>query len=252
MKVVRRADRLFQIIQILRRSTLPVTGAALAAELEVSTRTVYRDVAALMAQRVPITGEAGLGYLLAAAYDMPPLMLTPAELEAIVLGAQWVAGRGDSLLSPAARDVLAKISAAVPLHLRPFISEPSTSTEPPLDDMESVVDTATLRDAIRKRSKLRLRYDAEDGERTERIVWPVVLGYSDTRRVLIAWCELRQGFRHFRTDRIQAAECLDQPIGEPRGPLLRRWEAWRLAELARREQRPSNQQDTVRLPSGIA
>lgn len=78
---MRRAERLFQIIQILRRSTRPVTGAALAAELEVSTRTVYRDVADLMAQRVPITGEAGLGYLLAAEYDMPPLMLTPAELE---------------------------------------------------------------------------------------------------------------------------------------------------------------------------
>ena len=125
---MRRAERLFQIIQILRRSTLPVTGATLAAELEVSTRSVYRDVADLMAQRVPITGEAGLGYLLAVDYDMPPLMLTPAELEAIVLGAQWVAGRGDQLLSPAARDVLAKIATAVPTHLRPFIAEPSTST----------------------------------------------------------------------------------------------------------------------------
>ena len=120
---MRRAERLFQIIQILRRSIRPVTGAALAAELEVSTRTVYRDVADLMAQRVPITGEAGLGYLLAAEYDMPPLMLTPAELEAVALGAQWVAGRGDPLLSPAARDVLAKIAAAVPAHLRPFIAD---------------------------------------------------------------------------------------------------------------------------------
>lgn len=230
---MRRAERLFQIIQILRRSTLPVTGAALAAELEVSTRTVYRDVADLMAQRVPIAGEAGLGYLLATDYDMPPLMLTPAELEAIVLGAQWVAGRGDPLLSPAARDVLAKIAAAVPTHLRPFIAEPSTSAKPPLGDIAETVDTASLRDAIRKRVKLRLLYRAEGGERTERIVWPVVLGYSDARRVLIAWCELRQGFRHFRTDRMQAADPLDQPIGEPRGPLLRRWEAWRSAELGR-------------------
>ena len=98
---MRRADRLFQIIQLLRRSTRPVTGAALAADLEVSTRTLYRDIAALMAQRVPITGEAGPGYQLAAEYDMPPLMLTQVELEAIVLGAQWVAGRDDPLLSPA-------------------------------------------------------------------------------------------------------------------------------------------------------
>ena len=234
---MRRAERLFQIIQILRRSTLPVTGATLAAELEVSTRTVYRDVADLMAQRVPIAGEAGLGYLLAAEYDMPPLMLTPAELEAIVLGAQWVAGRGDQLLSPAARDVLAKIATAVPAHLRPFIAEPSTSTEPPLDAIKEVVETASLRDAIRKRLKLRLLYHAENRERTERTVWPVVLGYSDAKRVLVAWCELRQGFRHFRTDRIHAADILNEPIGEPRGPLLRRWEAWRSSELARRERR---------------
>ena len=120
-------------------------------------------------------------------------------------------------------------------YIRPFIAEPSTATEPSLNDMEKGVETADLRDAIRKRLKVRLQYCAENGERTERIVWPVVLGYSDTKRVLIAWCELRQGFRHFRTDRMQAAELLNQPIGEPRGPLLRRWEAWRSAELAKTE-----------------
>jgi len=101
---VRRADRLFQIIQILRRSTRPLTAAALAMELEVSKRTVYRDVADLVGQRVPIEGEAGLGYLLAAGYDMPPLMLTPDELEAVVLGAQWVSGHSDKALANAARD----------------------------------------------------------------------------------------------------------------------------------------------------
>src|ERR1700722_17728537 len=111
---MRRADRLFQIIQILRRSTHPVTAAALAEELEVSKRTVYRDVADLIGQRVPIDGEAGLGYLLASDYDMPPLMLTPDEIEAVMLGAQWVAGRSDKALCNAARDVMAKIAAVVP------------------------------------------------------------------------------------------------------------------------------------------
>ena len=99
---MRRADRLFQIIQILRRSTRPVTAAALAQELEVSKRTVYRDVADLIGQRVPVEGEAGLGYLLASDYDMPPLMLTPDEIEAVVLGAQSVAGRADKALAKAA------------------------------------------------------------------------------------------------------------------------------------------------------
>ncbi len=230
---MRRADRLFQIIQILRRSTLPVTAAALATELEVSTRTVYRDIADLMAQRVPITGEAGFGYLLAADYDMPPLMLTAAELEAIVLGAQWVTRRGDPLLSPAASDVLAKMATVIPAHLQPLVMEPSTGVAPRLDTVEDAVEMATLRDAIRSRVKLRLLYRAGDGEKTERTVWPVVLGYGEYYRLLIAWCELRQEFRRFRTDRMQAAVPLNQPISESRGSLHRRWKAWRAAELAR-------------------
>ena len=127
---MRRADRLFQIIQILRRSTRPVTAAALAEELEVSKRTVYRDVADLIGQRVPIEGEAGLGYLIASDYDMPPLMLTPDEIEAVMLGAQWVAGRSDKALANAARDVMAKIAAVVPERLRPFIVEPSVGVKP--------------------------------------------------------------------------------------------------------------------------
>ena len=205
----------------------------MAAELEVSTRTVYRDVADLMAQRVPITGEAGFGYLLAAEYDMPPLMLTPAELEAIVLGAQWVAGRGDPLLSPAASDVLAKIVTAVPPHLRSFVAEPSTGVQQRFDISVEMVDTAKLRDAIRAGLKLRLLYCAENGEQTERTIWPVVLGYSDTRRILIAWCEHRKSFRHFRTNRMHAADFLDQPIGESRNHLYRRWMVWRAVELAK-------------------
>ncbi|WP_419828290.1 helix-turn-helix transcriptional regulator [Sphingomonas sp.] len=116
---MRRADRLFQIIQILRRATRPVTAASLGRELEISLRTVYRDIADLIGRRVPIAGEAGLGSVLAEEYDMPPLMLTPAELEAIVLGAQRVALRGDRQLSPAARDVLVKIDAVVSNHLPP-------------------------------------------------------------------------------------------------------------------------------------
>ena len=167
---MRRADRLFQIIQILRRSTRPVTAAALAEELEISKRTVYRDVADLIGQRVPIEGEAGLGYLLAADYDMPPLMLTSDEIEAVMLGAQWVAGRSDKILSNAARDVVAKIAAVVPERLRPFIVEPSVGAKPTIREPEERVDTSMLRSAIRNGVKLRLRYRSEAGEETERTV----------------------------------------------------------------------------------
>jgi predicted DNA-binding transcriptional regulator YafY len=224
---MRRADRLFQIIQILRRSTRPVTAAALAEELEVSKRTVYRDVADLVGQRVPIEGEAGLGYLLASDYDMPPLMLTPDEIEAVALGAQWVAGRSDKVLSNAARDVIAKIAAVVPERLRAFIIEPSVGVKPPIVEPEESVDASNLRSAIRNGRKLRLRYRSEAGEETERTVWPVILGYAETSRLLVAWCELRRSFRHFRTDRMIEAEMLDEIIGLRQGELRRRWQRWR-------------------------
>jgi predicted DNA-binding transcriptional regulator YafY len=225
---MRRADRLFQIIQILRRSTRPVTAAALGQELEVSKRTVYRDVADLIGQRVPIGGEAGLGYLLASDYDMPPLMLTPDEIEAVMLGAQWVAGRSDKALCNAARDVMAKIAAVVPEHLRPLILEPSVGVKPMFTaPTKESVDPSRLRSAIREGRKLRLRYRSDAGEETERKVWPVILGYAETTRMLVAWCELRQGFRHFRTDRIAEAETLDESIGLRHGELRRRWRHWR-------------------------
>src|ERR1700751_5454783 len=127
---MRRADRLFQIIQALRRSIQPVTASQLAAELEVSQRSVYRDVADLIGQKVPIRGEAGIGYVLDRDFDMPPLMLTPDELEAAVLGAQWVADRGAAVLAGAARDLIVKIAAVVPERLRPFITQPSIGGPP--------------------------------------------------------------------------------------------------------------------------
>ncbi len=202
-------------------------------ELEVSIRTVYRDIAHLTGQRVPISGEAGVGYVLGGEYDMPPLALLPVELEAIVLGVQWVAAHGDKMLARAALDVLAKVAAVVPELLQPLINAPSTAAKQPLDVSQEGADTANLRAAIRTGTKLRLHYRDQQGELTERTVWPVVLGYSDITCMLIAWCELRQGFRHFRTDRIHAVEILDEQIEEPRYRLLQRWKAQRTSDLAK-------------------
>src|SRR3954466_1697815 len=125
---MRRAERLFQIIQILRRNRQPVTADAMASELETSKRSVYRDIAALIGQRAPIRGEAGLGYVLEAGFDLPPLMLTPDEIEAAVLGAQWVMARGDPGLARAAEDLVAKIGAAIPERLRPLVFNPAART----------------------------------------------------------------------------------------------------------------------------
>src|SRR5271165_3509291 len=142
---MRRADRLFQIVQIMRRSTRPVTASMLAEELEVSKRSVYRDIADLIGQRVPIHGEAGLGYVLDRDFDMPPLMLTPDEIEAAVLGAQWVTERGDPVLAGAARDLIAKIGAAVPERLRNFIAEPTIGAPPAIVLASDGVDIARTR-----------------------------------------------------------------------------------------------------------
>jgi predicted DNA-binding transcriptional regulator YafY len=148
---MRRADRLFQIVQMLRRSPKPVTADAIAVELETSKRSVYRDIAALMGQRVPIRGEAGIGYVLEGGFDMPPLMLTSDEIEAAVLGAQWVASRGDPALARAARDLIAKIAASVPERLRPVVLEPSvTSARRWADAKIDRLDMAQVRTWIRR------------------------------------------------------------------------------------------------------
>ncbi|MGF0536668.1 helix-turn-helix transcriptional regulator [Agrobacterium sp. ES01] len=230
---MRRADRLFQIIQILRRSERAVTAAAIAEELEVSKRTVYRDIADLIGQRVPIQGEAGFGYVLDRNYDMPPLMLTVDEIEALVLGAQWVTAHSDRLLANAARDLVAKVTAAIPEELRPFIAEPSIAARQPLFPEPEDGLAAKLRQSIRDGRKLLIVYRTLDGKTTERVVWPVTLGYAETSRLLIGWCELRAGFRHFRCDRIQSADILDQPIGLRSGDLRHRWQRWRAQELMR-------------------
>ncbi|WP_298728517.1 YafY family protein [uncultured Ferrovibrio sp.] len=232
---MRRADRLFQIIQILRRARAPLTGEAIARELECSTRTVYRDIADLMAQRVPIRGEAGLGYVLEGGYDMPPLMLTPDEIDAAVLGAQWVSGQGDPALARAAQDLIAKIEAAVPEKLRPYLAEPPSfvsvgADERPLDR----IDLAMLRAQIRLGRKLALDYTDVEGRTTRRIIWPITLGFMQTVRIIAAWCELRQDFRHFRTDRIVAAEFLEERYPQRPAALRAQWRETIRREAAQR------------------
>lgn len=220
---MRRADRLFQIIQILRRTRRPVTAEAIAAELEVSKRTFYRDVAELMGQRVPIRGEAGIGYVLDGDFDMPPLMLTPDEIEAAVLGAQWAAARGDAVLAQAARDLVAKIERAVPERLRPFVEEPASGSAPSRVNEPDRVDMSQTRAAIHGGRKMLIAYRDEQGRASERTIWPVMIGYFETVRMLAAWCELRQDFRHFRIDRIASADFPDERYPARRTELRNRW-----------------------------
>lgn len=245
---MRRTERLFAIIQILRRARAPITASAMADELETSLRTVYRDVAELIAQRVPVRGEAGIGYMLERGYDMPPLMLTPDEIEAAVLGAQWVAARGDPALSRAANDLVAKIGAVIPSHLRPFLLD-TALTAP--DRSQRVkpdgLDVGRVRAAIRNQTKIRLTYVDEAERETTRMVWPVAIAYYEAVRLLAAWCELRQDFRHFRTDRVAQADFLDERY-PARKDVLRA--QWRKAAEAERQHWITAAAETARTEPG--
>lgn len=221
---MRRSERLFQIIQILRANRSPITGQSLADELEISLRTLYRDMAELSAQRVPVTGEAGMGYVLDDGYNMPPLMLTADELEAAALGAAWVSSQGDPSLSRAARDLVSKLADAIPKELRPIVLDASSKSISPRPNAQAQFDGSALRRAIRQLVKLQLIYLDKNKRVTNRIIWPLLIAYIDGRRYVVAWCETRQNYRHFRTDRILDIAVLDEKYPARRAVLVKEWE----------------------------
>jgi predicted DNA-binding transcriptional regulator YafY len=218
-----RTERLLSLIQLLRRHRRPVTGHELASEMGVSLRTVYRDIATLIAQGAPIDGAAGLGFILRPGFLLPPLMFRDEEIEALVLGSRWVSQLPDEMLASAAKDALAKIHSVLPAALRERAEYSGLFPVPREAVLRDSVDGAVLRSAIRDNRKLRLVYSDANGLRTTRIVWPLAVGFHERLRMLVAWCELRRGFRHFRTDRIESAEILEERLPRGRQDLLREW-----------------------------
>lgn len=231
---MRRASRLFEIIQILRRASAPLTADAIATELETSRWTIYRDIAELVGQRIPIRGEAGIGYVLDRGFDLPPLMLTTDEMEAVTLGSQWVVANAEPDLAKAAYAVLRKIALIVPADLRSVIEDPAIGTMSFAGGRgDAAVDVAKLRQWSREGRKLSIRYVDEEGRTSERIIWPFIVGYIATMRTVVAWCELRSGFRVFRTDRLSAITFLDERYSPRPTTLRRRWEQHRSEQLSR-------------------
>ncbi len=221
---VSRSTRLLTLLQALRGKSRAVTAAALAAELGVSERTLYRDIAELSAQGAPIYGEAGVGYVLRPGLFLPPLMLSEDEVEAIVLGLRYVDQRGDQTLGKAAADALAKIAAVLPPAALEILRNPIALPGPSSGSFpQNAVELGSLRHAIRSQATLDIRYEDANGARTERIVWPVALGFMNEARVLIAWCEGRQAYRTFRTDRIASAVETGNRYPGTRASLLRGW-----------------------------
>lgn len=227
---MRRADRLLKVIQLLRRHRRPVTGQRMAEELEVSLRTLYRDMADLITDGVPIRGEAGVGYVLGEGYDLPPMMFNADELDAVMLGLSWVARRGDETLQRAAADTVAKIGTVLPQHLRAYFYDAPLITPPSFNQTKESIDLAAIRKAIRTQAKVKIEYQDELQKPSSRVIWPIAISYFDAQRLIVAWCELRVGFRHFRSDRVLVMTVLEEKYREPRLKLLAKWKEDRARE----------------------
>jgi predicted DNA-binding transcriptional regulator YafY len=220
---MRRSDRLFEIIQLLRTASGPLTAAALSARLEVTPRTVYRDIAALQARRVPIDGAAGVGYVLRRGFDLPPLMFTTEEVEAIALGARLVRRLRDPALREAAESVLGKVAVVLPDALRAHLAAAPLYVSDGGPPAATGTDIAALRGAIRDSRKVHIVYLDEQGRRTRRTIRPIAMAYYVTVTLIAAWCELRGDFRHFRVDRIEAARFLEDRFTAEHAALMRDW-----------------------------
>ena len=222
---MRRSDRLFDIIQRLRTASGPVTAAALAADLEVTSRTVYRDIATLQARRVPIEGAAGIGYVLRKGFDLPPLMFTIDEVEAIAVGARLVRRLRDPKLQESAEAVLAKVTVVLPERLRNHLSATPIYVSPGIAAEAQGADLADMRAAIRDSRKLYIAYADVTGRRSNRTIWPIAMAYYVDVTLVGAWCELRADYRNFRVERIQSSKVLDEHFDQNNGRLFREWSA---------------------------
>lgn len=218
-----RAERLLALMQVLRRQRQPARGMGLAAELGISLRTLYRDIASLRAQGAHIDGEPGIGYVLRPGFLLPPLMFSAEEIEALVLGSRWVADRADSSLGDAARNALAKIGAVLPADLRHELDNSALLVGPGTPMAVGDAELRRIRQAIRMERKLDIHYRDLQDKLSVRTIWPFALGFFEQARVIAAWCESRQAFRHFRTDRIVSLQVCDTRYPRRRQALMQDW-----------------------------
>ncbi|SHO58263.1 helix-turn-helix transcriptional regulator [Vibrio quintilis] len=219
-----RTQRLFDLLQLLRRHQYPVAASFLASELGVSVRTIYRDIATLQAQGAEIEGEAGIGYVLKPSFMLPPLMFSQDELEVLLLGAEWVTQRADRDMAEAAQNAIAKISSVLPDNLKHQLSKDVTRVVPVGDFSELQVDLTDIRSSIRHESVAEICYTDEKGNQTQRRIWPVLIGFFERCYVLTAWCESRNAFRHFRVDRMQSFTRTEEKYPRRQRELLKSWQ----------------------------
>jgi predicted DNA-binding transcriptional regulator YafY len=220
-----RAERLLQLMQVLRGYKHPVSGEVLAQTLGISIRTLYRDIASLQSQGADIEGEPGIGYVLRPGFMLPPLMFSRDEIEALVLGSRWVADRADSELAVAAQQVLVKISAVLPPDLRIDLETSALLVGPGVKLAKDDKFLVQIRRAIRDELKLNVSYLDGKGNESQRVIWPFGVGFFDQVRMVVAWCEHRVEYRHFRIDRIQNLNVTKLIYPKRRLAMLKEWKA---------------------------
>lgn len=211
-------------MQVLRRHRGTVSGEVLAREAGVSLRTIRRDIATLQAMGADIDGSPGVGYILRPGFLLPPLSFTEEELQALVAGVHWVSRQTDEALAFAAQNALGKISGVLPPEIRPALDDDALYIARQRED-RSGLDLARVRLAMRKQTKMRIEYTAQNGDVSERIIWPIMVGFVESRRFIAGWCELRRDFRLFRADRIVKVDFLDDRYSGNRRQLVRDWRA---------------------------
>ncbi len=232
---MRRADRLFQIVQLLRKRRTTTTAAKLAQRLDVSERTIYRDIEALQSSGTPIDGEAGVGYRLRPDYDLPPLMFTRDEIHALVIGARIVSNVGDPMLARASENILSKVAAILPPELSNILSDAHFYV-PPISRLRSTDALLVIREALTGRRRIHMDYVDEKGRASQRVVRPLGVFFWGRTWTLAAWCESRDDFRNFRIDRMSSVREGDRFADEPGRTLkdlLARYGAEALALLER-------------------
>lgn len=219
-----RAARLLHLLELLRAQRRPLPGPQLAAQADISLRTLYRDIATLREQGARIEGDPGVGYVLRPGFTLPPLMFSEEELEALVLGARWVASQSaDPVLARAAQGVMNRIGATLPEALRMAVETSGLFVPPRSAPCPSAPWLPALRQAVRAEHAVWLEYLDEAGQTTRRRVWPFAVAFFDQARLMAAWCELRQDFRHFRADRVLDLTDTGERYPERRHLLIRRW-----------------------------
>lgn len=219
-----RSQRLFDLLQLLRCHKYPVSADYLAIELNVSTRTIYRDIVTLQVQGAEIDGEVGVGYQLKPTFTLPPMMFSTEELEALRLGAEWVAKQANGEFSESARNAIAKISAVLPANHQAKSSEDIIRVASIIEVAELTIELSDIKLAIKRQNKAEIHYTDAETKVSERVVWPMLIGLFEQHYVLVAWCEARNAYRNFRLDRITEWKMLEEKYQRPRHDLIKDWQ----------------------------